>query len=177
MSSIDTFTTDRLFAEPLSDRDFADLSRMHSDPGVMKTLAPANHPNGGMLSEGETREFLARDAAHWERYGYGLWSFRAKADRHFVGRCGLRHVCIDDSDEVELAYALVAGDWGKGLATEMAEAAVRIGFDQLGLATIVCFTLTTNLASQRVMQKAGFYYERDFTRAGLPHVFYRRSKT
>lgn len=176
MSSIDTFTTERLFAQPLSEHDFADLSRMHHDPQVMKTLAPANHPNGGMLSDEETRQLLARDAAHWERYGYGLWAFRAKADRHFVGRCGLRHVHIDDTEEVELAYALVAEDWGKGLATEIAEALVRIGFKQIGLASIVCFTLTTNLASQRVMQKAGFHYERDFMRASLPHVFYRRTK-
>jgi RimJ/RimL family protein N-acetyltransferase len=38
---------------------------------------------------------------------------------------------------------------------------------------VVCFTLTTNRASQRVMEKAGFEYERDIVHAGLPHVFYR----
>ena len=38
---------------------------------------------------------------------------------------------------------------------------------------IVCFTLPTNRASQRVMEKVGFVYERDITHANLPHVLYR----
>jgi RimJ/RimL family protein N-acetyltransferase len=40
---------------------------------------------------------------------------------------------------------------------------------------LVCFTLTTNHASQRVMEKVGFRYERDVLHAGLPHVLYRLS--
>ncbi len=38
---------------------------------------------------------------------------------------------------------------------------------------LVCFTRTDNIASRRVMEKAGFRYERDFERAGLPHALYR----
>jgi [ribosomal protein S5]-alanine N-acetyltransferase len=175
MAAIETFTTERLLAERLGSQHFADLSRMHHDPRVMKTLAPAGHPNGGMLSDEETRRFLDKDAAHWEQYGYGLWALRANSDGRFVGRAGLRHTQVGGTDEVELAYALVADAWGQGFATEIAGALVGLGFDQLGLATIVCFTLTTNRASQRVMQKAGFRYERDLIHAGLPHVFYRRT--
>ncbi|BAY22030.1 hypothetical protein NIES2100_17930 [Calothrix sp. NIES-2100] len=37
--------------------------------------------------------------------------------------------------------------------------------------------MTTNLASQRVMQKLGFQYERDMMYANLPHVFYRLKVT
>ncbi len=35
-------------------------------------------------------------------------------------------------------------------------------------------TLPDNLASRRVMGKAGFAYEREIEHAGLPHVLYRR---
>ncbi|MFN6572500.1 GNAT family N-acetyltransferase [Dendronalium sp. ChiSLP03b] len=80
---------------------------------------------------------------------------------------------IAGNDEVELAYSLVAEFWGKGLATEMGEAILKVGFEQIGLPEIVCFTMTTNFASQRVMQKLGFQYERDIVHADLPHVFYR----
>jgi ribosomal-protein-alanine N-acetyltransferase len=173
MAAMETFTTARLVAERLGMQHFEVLARMHRDPRVMKTLAPAGHPNGGLLTEDETRQFFQRDEAHWQRYGYGLWAFRDSTSGQFVGRSGLRVVRLADGDEVELAYALVADAWGRGLATEMAEALLRIGFEQLGLSTIVCFTLTTNLASQRVMQKAGFTYERDILHAGLPHVLYR----
>ena len=38
---------------------------------------------------------------------------------------------------------------------------------------LVCFTLPTNRASQHVMEKVGFRYERDGLYKNLPHVFYR----
>ncbi len=63
--------------------------------------------------------------------------------------------------------------WGKGLATEMARAIVKAGFEHLGLESIVAFTLPANFASRRVMEKAGLSYEREITWAAMPHVFYR----
>ena len=38
---------------------------------------------------------------------------------------------------------------------------------------LIAFTLPDNLASRRVMEKAGFAYEREILHAGLPHVLYR----
>jgi ribosomal-protein-alanine N-acetyltransferase len=166
---VEAFRTDRLIAERLRD----ELRRMHRDPRVMATLAPAGTPNGGVLSDEETRQFLHKHLNHWDSYGYGLWAFRDRADDRFVGRAGLCNIHVGGNDEVELAYALLAEYWNRGLATEMAEAILRVAFERLGMADIVCFTLTTNRASQRVMEKAGFDYERDVVHAGLPHVLYR----
>jgi [ribosomal protein S5]-alanine N-acetyltransferase len=67
---------------------------------------------------------------------------------------------------------LMSEHWGQGLATEMSRSIVTLAFDQLGLSDVVCFTLTTNLASRRVMEKTGFTYERDVIHANLPHVLY-----
>jgi RimJ/RimL family protein N-acetyltransferase len=173
MDSSETLRTDRLIGRRLRAADFDDLARMHRDPRVMATLAPAGAPNGGLLSDDETRRFLRRNLEHWDRHGYGLWLFRDRADGRFVGRGGLKRTSVDGRDEVELAYAVMADYWGRGLATEMAEAVLAAGFERLGLPEIVCFTLTTNRASQRVMEKAGFVYEREIVHAGLPHVLYR----
>ena len=87
----------------------------------------------------------------------------------------LKVVPIDGRDEMELSYGLVAAYWGRGLATELARASLRIGFEVLGRPDLICFTLPTNRASQRVMEKAGFRYERDGVWADLPHVFYRQT--
>jgi RimJ/RimL family protein N-acetyltransferase len=138
----------------------------------MATLAPADAPDGGVLSDEETRQFLRRHLDHWDRYGYGLWTFWDRVDNQFVERAGLYNTHVGGNDEVELAYALIAEYW-RGLATEMAEAILRVAFEQLHMTDLVCFTLTTNRASQRVMEKAGFEYERDVVHAGLPHVLYR----
>jgi ribosomal-protein-alanine N-acetyltransferase len=68
---------------------------------------------------------------------------------------------VGGNDEVELAYVLMAEYWGKGLATEMARAILAVAFERLGMTDLVCFTLTTNRTSQRVMEKARFEHERE----------------
>ena len=91
---------------------------------------------------------------------------RVKATGLFAGRGGLKHTSIGERDEVEVAYALLPQYWGQGLATELAVASVRAGFEVLHRPDLVCFTLTTNRASQRVMEKVGFRYERDVILCG-----------
>ncbi|MBS1107555.1 MAG: acetyltransferase, ribosomal protein N-acetylase [Deltaproteobacteria bacterium] len=80
---------------------------------------------------------------------------------------------VDDGIAHWDAYAFLPAFWGRGLATELASASVRAGFAELGLADLVCFTLTKNRASQRVMEKVGFVFERGVEHAGLPHLLYR----
>jgi [ribosomal protein S5]-alanine N-acetyltransferase len=164
--SVDAFRTDRLLAERLREEHLGEIRRMHRDPNVMATL-------GGLRSDEETTHYLRDNLDHWDRYGYGMWVFRDRAHGRFVGRAGLRNTHVGCNDEVELAYALVADYWGRGLATEMATEILKLAFERLDLDDIVCFTLPTNLASRRVMEKVGFEYERDVVHAGSPHVLYR----
>ena len=131
---------------------------------------------GGARSEDETRQFLAANLAHWDRWGYGLWVFRNPAGI-FVGRGGMRHVALDGADEVELAYTLMPDFWGRGLATEMAQALLALARSRLGLMRVVAFTLVTNRASERVMTKLGLEFERQIDHAGQPHVLYRAAPT
>lgn len=166
VDSIDTFQTQRMIAERLRETDLGLLRRMHRDPKVMETL-------GGVRSEAQTLEFLEQNLSHWDEYGYGLWVFRTKKDGRFVGRGGLRNVRMGDSTEVELAYALMAEFWGLGLATEMAQAILTIAFTRLGRTSVIAFSLPSNGASRRVMDKVGCRFERGTTRAGIPHVLYR----
>jgi [ribosomal protein S5]-alanine N-acetyltransferase len=166
MNSLDEIQTSRLLLRRLIAEDLDDLTRMHLDPRVMATL-------GGVRSPDQTREWLAQRLEHWRQYGFGLWLVRERETGRFAGRGGLQHVEIDGRDEIEVGYCFLPEFWGHGLATELARASIRAAFDVLNLAELVCFTLTTNRASQRVMQKASFRYERDFVYKDLPHVLYR----
>ena len=76
-------------------------------------------------------------------------------------------------DEVEVGYGFMPDYWGRGLATEIAQACVRMGLEQLGFRSLVAITTPANLGSQRVMQKAGLTYERDIIHAGIPHLLFR----
>ena len=173
MAGIEGFTTARLVAEPISVECLPEINRLHSDRLVMKTLSA----DGDVLSEEATRKHLQRCTEHWEQHNFGLWVFRARSDSQFVGRGGLQKYQIDGKEEIGLAYAVLSEYWGLGFATEMAEASLRVGFQQLGFPEIASWTLPTNTASQRVMEKLGFRYERDFEFAGLPHRFYRLTET
>ncbi|MFN6570277.1 GNAT family N-acetyltransferase [Dendronalium sp. ChiSLP03b] len=166
MQLIETFATHRLLAERLRFQHLHELYRMHRDSQVMATL-------GGIRSEEATRLLILNNLNHWQCYGFGLWVFRDKVNHQFIGRAGIRNIYVEGNEEVELAYALMAKFWGKGLATEMGEKILQISFELLNLPEIICFTLTTNRASQRVMEKLGFQYEREMIRAGLPHLLYR----
>lgn len=163
------FATPRLVAERLSPEHFAEIHRLHTDSLVMATLSADGKP----LSEEATREHLRQAAENWQQDGVGFWVFRAKADGQFIGRGGLKKYQIDQGEVVGLAYAVLSAFWNQGFATEMAEASLRIGFEQLGFSEIASWTLPINMASQRVMEKLGFQYERDFEFAGLRHRLYR----
>ena len=166
---IASMTTARLLAEAISPLHFHDLHRLLSDPQVVRTLSADGKP----LSEEATREQVGQNIDHWQQHGFGLWVFHRKSDGVFIGRGGLKTYQIDGKNVIGLAYAVMPDYWNRGFATEMAEASLDVGFNYLGFPEIGSWTLPVNLASQRVMEKLGFRYERDFDFAGLLHRFYR----
>lgn len=164
--SIYTYSTERLIAKKIESSDFEKLNQLHSDPDVMATL-------GGLRPAHQTKQDLEVVLKHWQENEFGVWLFYLKETGEWVGRASLRRLEVDGQTEVEIGYALLPKFWNQGFATEMASACAEIAFEVLRLEKIVCFTLTTNKASQRVMEKVGFQYEKDFVYVGLPHVLYR----
>ncbi|HWT80022.1 MAG TPA: GNAT family N-acetyltransferase, partial [Candidatus Methylomirabilis sp.] len=80
---------------------------------------------------------------------------------------------IYNQDVVGLDYAVMVDHWNRGLATEMAQASLAMGFERLSFPEVSCWALPINYASLRVMEKVGFRYEEDLGFAGLPYRFYR----
>ena len=52
--------------------------------------------------------------------------------------------------------------WGKGYATEGSRALIRVGFEKLGAERVVASTMVVNVASRRVLEKAGLKFVRGF---------------
>ena len=167
MEGIERLETARLVGERLREEHFECQRALDADREVMATL-------GGVRSENETWELLRGGLRHWEQNGFGPWVFRDRETGEHVGGAALRRVVIDEREEVEVGYRVAAAWWGRGIATETACALVAVARDRLGLEEIVAFTLPWNVASRRVMEKAGFAYDRDIEWASLPHVLYRQ---
>lgn len=161
--------TARLRGQPMGDRHLADLQLIFGDPEVTRTL-------GGLRTAEQIQKIFERFDSHWVKHDFGPWFF-VNACGEFVGYAGVIETRVDDMEGVELLYALTADHWGQGFASEMAESVVAQAFGPLGIEELLCFTLTTNRGSQRVMEKAGFRYLRHITHATLPHVLNFQSAT
>ena len=114
----------------------------------------------GAMAPEQGAQTIGRFVRHWERHGHGLWAAEYKPSGAFIGRIGLLH--REDSPEgghrVEVAWLLDRRFWGLGLATEGALASIRYGFEELGLERIISIALPQNVASRRVMEKAGLAF-------------------
>ncbi len=141
---------------------------LFSDPAVAAALWPG--ALGGARSESQTAEILGADIRHWEERGFGPWMFFERATGVFVGRGGLRHSTIAGSECVEVLYALRPDVWGRGYATEIALLAVAEG-RRLGLPEVHGIAAVRNVASRRVLEKAGIRLVATIEHAGLPHLF------
>ena len=163
---LDAFATPRLRAERVTPAHWLDLRRMDENERFMALL-------GGTRDTAGTVVYLEMNVKHWAEHGFGMWMLREAASSAIIGRAILRHLDVEGVDEVEVGYGFVPEYWGRGLATEITETCIRIGFERLGRRSLVAITTAPNLASQRVLQKAGLVYERNIIHAGIPHLLYR----
>ena len=120
-----------------------------------------------------TAAYLETNLRHWADHGLGLWTLRTD-DGTFMGRAGLRHVELEGTAELELAYTFVRSAWGQGLATEIARALVEIWERRCAEPSLVGIVMKGNLASERVLLKAGFSPERDAVFQGETCGVFRR---
>lgn len=169
MSSLDRFHTERLSAERLQENHIEFIHQMHQDERIMAYL-------GGIRSREQTTDYMEQNLSHWQRYGYGIWILREKVSGELIGRGGLRHTVLGGKEEVEAAYGLLPEYWQQGLATEFVRHIVRIGLSEIGLSSVACVTHPDHIASQRVLEKAGFMFERDVVYKGEPHFIFRQDK-
>ena len=150
---MDRFATARLKATKLAREDLPDLVQLHLDAEVSRFI-------GGVRTPATTEAYLEANLRHWVDHGIGLWTLRAY-DGTFRGRAGLRYVALECVPELELAYTFARSAWGQGFATEIAQALVGIWERQCATPRLVGIVLKGNRASERVLLKTGFSYERD----------------
>jgi RimJ/RimL family protein N-acetyltransferase len=115
------------------------------------------------LSREESDAAVARIEAHFDQHGFGSWAVEIPSVAPFAGFIGLCHPRFEAhfTPCVEVGWRLAAEHWGRGYATEGAQAALTFGFETLGLPEIVSFTVPANWRSCRVMQKLGMTHNPD----------------
>jgi ribosomal-protein-alanine N-acetyltransferase len=150
--------TDRLLFRPLRVADAEALASMWSDPEVTRFMGGPRDPAELSRSlEKRARE----DGAAAE---IDLWPVVERSSGRIVGHCGLLEKEVEGRGEIELIYVFARAAWGKGYATEAAEALKRYAFERLALPRIIALIDPDNAASERVAVKVEMRFERDTLR-------------
>jgi [ribosomal protein S5]-alanine N-acetyltransferase len=149
------FATARLIVRPWADEDAADAFAIYRDPAVTRYLGGGGpHPDLA-FSRRWIDLLAARNKA--DPPGQGTWAATLRETGRPIGSVLLRP--LEGGPEVEVGYHLGQPWWGRSYATELARGCLRYGFAELGLRRIVGVTFPENLASQRVLRKAGLRHE------------------
>lgn len=127
---------------------------MNADPRVMEFFPR-------VIERERSLESARRIRRELEERGYGWWVVEIKDGPAFAGTIALVEVNFTEhfTPATEIGWRLAYDSWGNGYATEGAKAAIRFGFDRLGLPEIVSMTATANVRSQRVMQRLGMSHD------------------
>lgn len=156
--------TARLVIRTFEPRDAQPWVAMLSDPDVRRYLPTSPIPALGDFSRAlERRLRLERET------GCALWAVDAKDMGALVGQCGLVPV-EGKGPEIEIAYHFAKASWGNGYATEAATAVVEYGLKTIGLERIIAIVMPQNVASCRVVEKAGMQFEGIATYYGIANL-------
>lgn len=169
--------TERLVLRRWKDSDREPFAALNAAPRVMEFFPST-------LTREECDAMIDRIERHFEERGFGLWSVEVQGGPSCIGFVGLWTPTFEAhfTPCVEIGWRLAYESWGNGYAPEAARAALRFGFENLGLDEIVAMAVAGNHRSRRVMDKLGMTYDPndDFDHprfeSGHPlqrHVLYR----
>lgn len=103
----------------------------------------------------DTRQFLEFAFAGWgegSNYSFGI---RLKYNNRLIGSCG----CTHESGNLQFGYIFGPLHWGQGYATEAAKAVLTLLKSVPGIKRVGSFVDAENIASIRVLKKAGMEEE------------------
>jgi ribosomal-protein-alanine N-acetyltransferase len=149
------FETERLFVRLYTMDDFDNLFRLNGDEEVMRYIRATQ-------TKEQAKEFLKKIiAAYTEAPGIGRWGMYLRENNEFVGSFAV--LPVEHSDKLQLGYALLKENWGKGYASESVKEGIRYAFRKLKLKEVAAITYPENISSQKVLLKNGFAFSNTFT--------------
>ena len=161
--------TARLTLRPFRLDDVAALHRLWIEPEVRQYLW-----DGDVITRERVESLVNTSLTSFEEHGFGLWAVLPRQEETLIGFCGFWF--FHEPPKLELLYGISPSHWHKGLATEAARAMMNYGFRELSLQRIEASTDVANLASSRVMERAGMgFWKREMTN-GLDTVYFAVSR-
>ena len=153
------FSTDRLIVKPYSEEEFENFFRLNGDEEVVRYIRPVQ------TREEAIEAFQKLQEDYISKPGYGRWAVHLKDTGEFVGSFAIIALPWDEN-KIQMGYAFPKENWGRGFATELVVDGLRHATRDLALKEIYGITEIPNLASQKVLLKAGFKFREVYNEKG-----------
>lgn len=134
--------------------DIDGMFELDSDPEVHKYLG--NKPVQDKQQIAAVIDFIRKQ---YVDYGIGRWAIVDKETNEFMGWAGLKYVTEETNGQrnfYDLGYRLIRRHWGKGIATEAAQACLDYGFNDMKLEKLHGIADCQNIGSNKILAKIGF---------------------
>ncbi len=157
--------TERLQIRDFTLQDLDGLWALDRDPDVMRFIGPPS-----TWTKSETGEAIERAHRYYSMFpGLGVWATIERRSGSFVGWTALKHLGplkelmatgeVHQVRDIEIGYRYHRAYWGRGYATEAAQAVLRHAFTAAKLPRVVAIAHPENAASIRVLEKIGLERE------------------
>lgn len=148
--------------------DLDNMILLESDPDVMK-FTPSRKPHTKEKSEERLKSLIQKEVIYAP---LGVWALELQDTAEFIGWLML----IKTEFEVpEIGFMIVKDHWGKGFASEAAQALIDFGMNDLKYTGIAAVTDHDNKASIHVLEKLGF--QKKSSKTKLDQVLDREVET
>ena len=149
--------TPRLGLRTWQTDDLDAFAVINADPEVMRYFPSA-------LSREETAAFIERLQKHQAENDYCYFAADVLETGELIGFIGIaRQTYLKNPPTfTDIGWRLKQSAWGKGLATEGANAVLNFAFRNTDVAEIYSVCSVVNFPSERVMQKIGMQHQRIF---------------
>lgn len=168
--------TERLLLRSWEISDKEEFFKINQNLNVIRYLPRS-------LTMHEVEDFIQKQQENFKKHGYCLWAAELKETGQLIGFTGLNWT--DFLNKTEIGWRLCSDHWGKGYATEGAEAVLEYALNKLELDEVVSFTVPDNTKSIMVMERIGMKrdFTADFNHPKIPlghrlskHILYKKCK-
>jgi ribosomal-protein-alanine N-acetyltransferase len=143
----------RLILRPFTLDDAQALFSWSSDSEVTKFLRFSQH-----TSIQESRRIIQSWIDSEKHPPFFHWAIELREEVIVIGSIGIEIMSLHDN-RGEIGYCLTRSSWNRGYATEALQCVLRFGLDVAGFHRLEACHSINNVASGRVMEKAGMVRE------------------
>ncbi|WP_108669778.1 GNAT family N-acetyltransferase [Peribacillus acanthi] len=153
--------TERFVLRKIVESDAQEIFEYFSDDAVTKYYDLDSFTNIE-----QAHEVIKRWEKRFEVHQGFRWGIALKENNRLIGSCGF-HNWAKEHFKAEIGYEVTPAYWRKGVITEVLQAVLQFGFEEMDLFRIEAYYDPENIASKGSLEKAGFTYEGTLRKAAF----------